>query len=588
MFHHQCSGLLLRLCFLLTLTVFCGPATAPVRAQLVVAQLAAAPNPAPGGVVLQNPMSPPGGGQTPSLPLADQRTKRALDDLPTTRIGITPGRTLRLSLREAILMALRNNQDIEVERANVQLAQYNERSALGSYDPILQAAVQFQSSTSPTAQTFIGAEGGAFKREQLQFTPTLSQNLPTGANYTITLTSSRETNNAGSAGLSPQYFTTLDFRFTQPLFRNFRSSANERLVKISRKQLTISDAQFRQRVLTTIAAVQTAYWDLVFAIRNLQIQRDAVELADISLAVTRRQVEVGTSAPINVVENESELENRKNAAISALQQITTTENQLKQLILGNPQADEWQAAIEPTDDVDFTSVELDVQQALASALRNRPELEQLHLQQELNDIERAFAENQRKPQVDAFAALTLSGLGGTSRVENLPGGPVLINERFIGGYGTALSNLFSLDFPTYTVGANISFTFRNRAAAAAVGRALATGRQLKAQERNLQQSIQVEVRNGLQAVASAQQRVEATRAARIAAETQLRGEQQRYAAGLSTTFLILDRQNRLSIARGNEIQALTDYKKAVAQLQRTLGTSLAANGLEIKASDPTP
>lgn len=579
---HLLSSLFSRFRWLPTLTVCFGLGAAPASAQL-----ADPTNVAPPGVVAQNPASP-GGGQTPSLPVADQRTKRALDDLPTTRIGVTPGRTLRLTLREAILMALRNNQDIEVERANVQLAQQNERGSLGAYDPILQTTVQFQSSTSPTAQTFIGAEGGAFKRKQFQFTPTLAQNLPTGGNYAITFANSRETNNAGSAGLSPQYFTTLDFRFTQPLFRNFRSSANERLVRVSRKQLTISDAQFRQRVLTTIAAVQAAYWDLVFAIRNLHIQRDAVELADISLAVTRRQVEVGTSAPINVVENESELENRKNAAITALQQITTAENQLKQLILGDPQAEEWQAAIEPTDDVDFTPVELDVQQALASALRNRPELEQLRLQQELNDIERAFAENQRKPQVDAFTALTLSGLGGTSRIENPPGGPVLINQRFIGGYGTALNNLFSFDFPTYTVGANISFTFRNRTADAAVGRALAAGRQLKAQERNLQQSIQVEVRNGLQAVASARQRVEATRAARIAAETQLRGEQQRYAAGLSTTFLILDRQNRLSIARGNEIQALTDYNKAVAQLQRTLGTSLAANGIEIKASDPTP
>jgi outer membrane protein len=534
------------------------------------------------------PATPPGGQVPPSLPVADQRTKRALDDLPTTRIGITPGRILRLPLREAILMALRNNQDIEVERANVQIAQQNARGAYGSYDPIFQAAVQFQSSTSPTAQTFIGAEGGAFKRKQLQFTPTLVQSLPTGGNYSITFTNGRETNNAGSAGLSPQYFSTLDFRFTQPLFRNFRSSVNERQVKISRKQLTISDAQFRQRVLTTIAAVQSAYWDLVFAIRNLNIQRDAVELADISLAVTRRQVEVGTSAPINVVENESELENRKNAAIAALQQITTAENQLKQLILGDPQAEEWQAAIEPTDDVDFTPVELDVQQALASAMRNRPELEQIRLQQELNDIERLFAENQRKPQVDVFTALTLSGLAGTSRLEPIPGAPVLINPRFIGSYGTALNNLFSFDFPTYTVGANISFTFRNRTANAVVGRTLATGRQLKAQERNLQQSIQVEVRNGLQAVASARQRVEATRAARIAAETQLRGEQQRYAAGLSTTFLILDRQNRLSIARGNEIQALTDYNKAVAQLQRTLGTSLTANGIEIVQPDQTP
>lgn len=520
----------------------------------------------------QTPVAPP--------PAAARRT-RAVDALPSERVGIDPGRKLTLSLQEAILMALRNNQDIEVERTNVQIAQENAKGAYGAYDPTLQIQFQFQKSTTPNVFVFNQAAGGVIERKQIDVNPTFSQVLSTGGNYAISMTNSRSTTSAGAAGLNPQFPTSLDFRFTQPLLRNYRSSINERLVKVNKKQLTISDAQFRQRVITTIANVQQAYWDLVYALRNNQIQRDAVELADVSLAITQRQVEVGTVAPIEVVSTQSELENRKDTAISALQAITTAENQLKRLIFGDPNSEMWQAAIDPTEGIDFTPANFDLQDALKSALRNRPEIETNHLQQEVNQIDQSFQRNQLKPQFDVFAAFTLNGLGGS-----VPSGnPANIAGRFIGGYGTSLKNLFGFDFPTYTTGVNFSFNFRNRSAKAALGRVLATERQLKAQDRTLQQTIQVEVRNALQAVTSARQRVEATRAARVAAETQLRGEEQRYAAGLSTTFLVLDRQNRLSLARGNEIRALTDYNKAISDVQRVMGTTLTANGIKINETE---
>jgi outer membrane protein len=533
------------------------------------------------GVVAQDVVNPQ---SAPLPPAAANRQKRAVDLLSSDRVGVEKGKSLSLSLHDAILMALRNNQDIEIERTNVQQAQFTLNGAFGVYDRVFGNTFQFSNSTSPTAQTFLGAQGGSFQQKNLTFTPSLTQTLTTGGNYSVTFNSDRATNNAGSAGLSPQFRTSLEARFTQPLFRNFRSSQNERLVKINRKQLNISDSQFRQRVINTIASVQSAYWDLVFAIRNNQIQRDAVELADVSLAITQRQVEVGTTAPIEVVSTQSELENRKDLAISALQQVTTAENALKALIFGDPSSDMWTAAIEPTERVDFTPVNFDLKAAMDNAVKNRPELEQLHLQQEVNEIEKKFARNQMLPQVDFVTSYSLAGLSGQPPTTT-PGAPNLIAPRFIGGFGTSLKNLFQLDFPTYTFGVNFSFTFKNRAAKANIGRAIATERQLKARDRQLQQTVQVEVRNALQAVASARQRVEAARAARVAAETQLKGEEQRYAAGLSTNFLLLDRQNRLSVARGNEIRALTDYNKAIGEVQRVIGTTLSANGIQITEDD---
>jgi len=158
-----------------------------------------------------------------------------------------------------------------------------------------------------------------------------------------------------------------------------------------------------------------------------------------------------------------------------------------------------------------------------------------------------------------------------------------VPDRFSGGYFRALSNLFSQDFRTYQFGVRLSFPWRNRTAEGNLGRTLAEARQLDARQRQLVQTIQIEVRNALQSVEAARQRFEAARAGRIAAEAQYKGEVERYRAGLSTNFLVLEQENDLAIARGNEVRALTDYNKALADLQRVTGMTLVNNNLQVTA-----
>jgi outer membrane protein len=359
--------------------------------------------------------------------------------------------------------------------------------------------------------------------------------------------------------------------------------------------------------------VQRAYWDLVFALRDVQIRRESVDLARTQLERNRRMVNEGTLAPIDLVSVEVELERRNEDLLTATEAVTRAENALKQLILGDHTAAEWNKAILPTDAPEIRDEHYQLSDAVAAAFANRPELAQNNLQQEINRVDVRYFENQTKPQVDLVAQYATTGLSGTvtSTANPFAGSTLLLLDRLnqisdtlglppvvlpptgalpgflVGGYGQSLSNLFSNDFRTARVGVSFSLPLKNRAAEGQLGRALAEGRKIDAQRKTLEQAIEVEVRNALQAVETTRQRVETARAAREAAQKQLDSEQRRFQAGLSTTFFVLERQNALSEARGRELRAMTDYNKALADLQRVMGTTLVTANVELKpATEP--
>jgi HAE1 family hydrophobic/amphiphilic exporter-1 len=350
------------------------------------------------------------------------------------------------------------------------------------------------------------------------------------------------------------------------------------------------------------------YWDLAFALRDLQIRRESIDLANTQLERNRRMVNDGTLAPVELISVEVELERRKDAALSALDALTRAENGLKRLILGDRQSEEWRRPLLPTDAPLLDTSSLSFDDAIATAFHNRPELAQNELQQEINKIDLRFLGNQTRPQVDLLAVYTSTGLSGAAvqtanpfastttplldRVNDLSSlaglQPVAIPpqaqlpEFLIGGYGKSLGNLFGNDFRTWRVGIAVSFPLRNRTAEAQLGRSIAEGRKIDSQRKSLEQSIEAEIRNALQSVETARLRIATARASREAAQEQLDSEQRRFAAGMSTNFLVLERQNALSEAQGRELRALTDYNKAISEIQRVMGTTLTASNVELK------
>ncbi|MBK8313335.1 MAG: TolC family protein [Acidobacteria bacterium] len=527
-----------------------------------------------------------------------------------TRVGVDKAKRISLTLRDALTMALENNRDIEVERLNVQMTDFDLAASRGFYDPALTASIFYDRRNTPVANPLAGGQNGGLLTDNVTGNMSLSQRLQNqGGLLQATFNNDRATTQNVFNAINPQFTSSLNISYTQPLWRNRVTDQGRRQILINKKKLDISDAQFRQRAIEIISQVQRAYWDLVFARRDYEIKSESVDLARTQLKHNERLVEAGSLAPADIISARVELERRNDESEATIDAIQRAENSLKSLMLQPVNSEEWQSELVPveTPQIDTTS-QMPLPDAVRLAFQNRPEMEQYRLKGELNKIDLDFFRNQTKPQIDFVVNYGTVGVAGDPRTEanfftqsnllltqrvndlsRLAGLPLLpitdatpLPAFIIGGNGQSLANLFKNDFRTWRVGLNINLPIRNRTALAQLGRAAAEGKQIDVQKQKLEQNIEVEVRNALQAVETSRRRVEAARNSRINAELQYQSEERKFDAGQSTNFFVLDRQNALSAARGRELKALTDYTKAVAELQRVMSTTLSSNNVSVK------
>ena len=526
------------------------------------------------------------------------------------RVGVEMDQQRPLSLREALAMALENNKDIEVARENVRIAEFDFHGAQGAYDPRFSTQAFYERVESPVSSFLAGGQNGSTIQTDYTATARLEGQAPKfGGSYHLDFSSIQLNTNNSFVALNPQYPTVLSFNYTQPLWRGLKIDQTRRQIEIARKNLSLSDAQFRQRAIDTITNVQRAYWDLVFALRNLQVQRDTVSVARTELEHNKRLVNEGQLAPIDVVAVEAQISTYEQRVFGALEDVSRAENNLKTMIAKDQKAELWAESIVPTDPVNLSAPEVSLPDALKTAMENRPELQQVNVLKEINQIDQRYFKDQTKPQVDLFGTYAVSGLAGSvssnivnpltqssallrqrvdelSTIAGLDPLPVIPPQQFsqdlLGGYGQSLQNLLANRYGTARIGVQISLPLRNRTAEANLGRALVEGERIGTQRQQLEQLIQVDVRNALQSVRSSEARLRAALATREANEQQFASEQRKLDTGLSTTFLLLERQNALTEARGLELKAQTDLNKAIADLQRATGNALSVNSIVVR------
>jgi outer membrane protein len=599
-----------------------GPPTVPGVTTTAPVVPLASPSPSPSTEI--NPLEEP---REPLFPTVQPRPLPPLPNL--TRLGVTSDNTVTLSLNDAIKRALENNNDIEVARDDVRLAETQLRALEGIYDPLLSFTPQIDKRITPQ-QSSLGGSGrsGTTTNTTYSLSPSLNKSFELGGgNYTLNFANSHTNTSSTFSFINPYYSSNLSLTFTQPLLRNRPIDNNRRQIRIQKKRLEQSDADFRLRTISVITSVQQAYWELVFALRDQQNQLANLNLSRENLRRVEAQITVGTQAPLARAEVQTELANRESALLVAVQNVSIAENNLKQLIFKDSSAPEWAAQVTPTDTPKFDSTPVNLNDALKEARENRPELRRLRLQNDINQIDLKFFKNQTKPQIDIQSTLATTGLAGTDVSGALPAGTLLpiisgdptlnasafllqeirdIQQRagfpvatvpttlalggppadLIGGFGKDLSNLFSFKTRNITVGIAFQIPLRNRTAEANLAGARIQGEQLQASLRSQDQIIEVDVRNAAQAVETARMRVLAAREARANAEMQLEGEQRLYQVGRSTTFLLFQRENALTNARAAELRAETDYNKALADLQRATSTTLRANNVMVNTTTP--
>lgn len=537
------------------------------------------------------PIAPNFEGEIRPLPSAD-------------RIGIDNAEQMPMTLQDVIEKALQNSNDIDTTRNDVQIAEFELKSVKGVYDPNLFSESYFESATTPTASTIGGATNGSVTQRRFFGTAGVEGFSPyMGGSYSANFTSSRLTTSNSNATLNPQYPTVLNFNYTQPLLRGRKFDNNRRQIEIAKKNLSLTDAQFRQRVTEVISQVEQAYWDLVYALRNLQVQLDGIKQAKNQLESNKRLVEKGVIAPIDIVAANAQITTFEQNVYIAQEAVTRAENNLKTLMLSDRTSPEWSKPITPISEVNLEVPQIGLEVATTEALRNRPELTQLATSAEINKIDERFYRDQTKPQIDLFGAYTSQGLAGrtvertvttsatTERINQLSilagldplpvGTPSTVPSNLTGGYFNSLGNLITQDFPTYQVGVRINLPWKNTVAEANLGRTLVQADRIKNVQAQQEQIIEAEVRNALQALRSAESRLAAAIATRQSAELLFDSEQRQFRSGTTTFYLVSQRQTELITARGIELQAQTNLNKAISEFQRATGTTLTKNNISI-------
>jgi outer membrane protein TolC len=526
------------------------------------------------------------------------------------RIGVFA--EAQITLQQALANALANNNDIDASRIDREISNYNLTGARGLYDPTIGAVSQFLKQVNPVASSLGGSATGAVLNRSWQTDPTLSGSTPwLGGSYHTDFNSQRTYTNNSFATLNPQFPTSLNFQYTQPLWRNLRYDQNRHTIDVAKKNRSLSDEQFRQRVMQIVQQTEQAYWELVYAYNNLQVQLDSVDIARMQDESNRRQQEQGLLAPIDVVAAQTQLANFELNAYSAQTALTRAENTLKTLMLADRSSALWASALIPVTPPDAAPPVTPLADAVTEALADRPEVAQVEISGQINQHDTRFFREQTKPQVDLVASYTRTGLAGPEIVQaggnpftasfgplidrlnilsasaglnpiSLGGGGSTTPALLIGDYGQSLSNLWAGNFPTTQIQLRVSLPIRNRAAEANLGRSLADGRRIQNQRDQLAQTIEADVRNSMQLMQSAQLRLEAARVQRQSAEEQYNGEQRQFRAGTSTLFLVQQRQTTMITARSQERRAESDLGQAISAFELATGSILRQHNINLQ------
>ena len=609
-------GLTLLLIFFSSVSGTSAQTITPTPTPTVSPTPTASPTPAPDDKQNVRPENLEG---VPAIAPGYQNNDLSLPDLG--RVGVDMLNQRPLTLREAITLALENNKDIEVTRQNVRIAEFDLTAARGFYEPKFSGQTYYERSKQPVFSFFGGGPDGSVTTSGLVANAGLQGNIErSGGTFNVTDNQSRATTNSLFSLVDPTFTNTLTASFTQPLLRGRRFDQSRRTIEIDKRNLSLTDTQFRQRSIEIIANVQRAYWDLTYAFRNLQVQRDSVKDAKDQLDHNARLVKEGQLAPIDVIAAETQVANFEQAVYDALNTVTVAENTLKNLVSPNKNDRIWNQSVTPVDPVDIDAPHTTLPEALDAALSNRPELEINQTQKDINQIDQRFFREQNKPQVDLIASYSLTGAAGnltagtvnpfgatsttptlnqlignvnTITAQNYPGLPQItpvtttttqsLPSNLTGGFGSSLTNLLAFRYPTYRVGVQFNLPlFGNKTNKAQLGRSLVEGERLQTQREQIEQNIQVDVRNALQTLRTAESRLRVASISRDNNEKLYASEQRKLDAGQSDVYKVLDRQTALAAARSGELRAQTELNKAIADLQRATGNSLKANNVEAR------
>ncbi|HEY0284642.1 MAG TPA: TolC family protein, partial [Vicinamibacterales bacterium] len=399
-----------------------------------------------------------------------------------------------------------------------------------------------------------------------------------GGSFSAALDNRRSETSNLTATINPQYTPTWAAQYTQPLLRDFKIDTTRQQLLITRINQDISDIQLRQTTMNTVANVRNAYWDYVFAVQSVDVSRQSLLLAEELLRNNQTKVEIGTMAPIDVVQAQSQAATQRQAVVTAEGTRRTAEIALKRLIVSGTADPLWTSTIEPVDRPDFRPEPIDLAAATSRALSTRTDVLQARKTLEANDVTLRLLNNQKLPQVDLQTRYATTGIGGTRLITSGSGvdrGDIIGVDP--GGYLDALNTLFRNRLPTWSVALNISYNVGTSVADASIARARIQQNQIDVQLRQLDLQVTSDVSNAAILVQNAAERVQAAQSSRDLTQQQLDAENSKFGVGMSTNYQVVLAQRDLANAQNLELQAILAYRKAVVDFERIQQTGTGPN-----------
>jgi outer membrane protein len=517
-------------------------------------------------------LSPAASGQ--EKPVVSARSgQRQVRELPPPAQGGIP-----LSLDQAIGLALANNQDLNVTVNAAEATRFSLFQNQGIFDPLVSALVSRSHTEDPATSALSGAAVNT--TDSTDGRAQVSQLAPTGGVFTLGFTANKTTNNSSFNIVNPSYRSGLTLSMNHPLLRNFGPRTTMWLIHIARNTRDSSYQDFLRSVQATVNAVEQSYWDLVYALQNLEVKKESLRIAQDLNRITRIKIDVGSLAPIEITQTEVGIATAEQDIITAEGLIGDSQDRLTRLLNVDPVR--WSATpIVPTDQVRGEDVKIQLEEGTKTALARRPEIVSLAYFVDSDRIRYDYYRNQVLPGLNLTASYGNPGIGGTTHDPDT--GAILST----GNFGDAFQQVIDRNFKNWSVGLNFSYPILNRAARGAYGAAKYVWESDKARLTTTQQNVVVEVRGAARAIDTARRSIAAASKGRELAEKNLDAVKKKYDNGMSTSFEVTQIQRDLSAARTTELQALAIYRKALAAYHFATADILDWKGVQVEGLPET-
>ncbi|MGD8534793.1 MAG: TolC family protein [Candidatus Aminicenantes bacterium] len=485
---------------------------------------------------------------------------------------------LSLTLDECITRAMKNNLNVAVEVLNPEIADISISLAREKFYPTLYFDYNLEDRDEPSFSLIEVA--GSVQADYNDYVGRISQLIPTGGDFSISLYSYRRESNLRYQTYNPRYTSILSFDFTQPLLKDFGFKMSRREIIVAKNNREVSENQFKGIIMQTIYDVENAYWSLVFSIEDLRAKKRSLEWARNFLAKNKREVEVGTLAPIEILSAESEVATREADILQAEAEVKNSEDQLKTIINLIAEEEGFDFEIIPVDEPQFTKREVTFEEVLETALQNRPDLYELRADIENKRINLTYAKNQLLPDLSLRASYWSPGISGTQLLYDPSdpfGDPI---GSIPGGAVDSFKDAFNFKFRNWSIRLVLNFPLNTMLSRAQHAQARTELNQSNLRLKNQEQQIILEVKNAVRSVQTNYKRVQAYRAARVLAEKTVEAEEKKLKVGLTTHYTLLQHQRDLANAISAELRAVIDYNLSLAQLDRVMGVSLKKKNIK--------